>query len=74
MTVQVNVKDSLGSIGSGRGTLGDVFAGSDDSLDEAVDFFLKFEILELDDGACVFTHVEKEIEPFPVRNECLRAF
>lgn len=71
----MNVRDNLGSIGSRRG-VGDVFAGSDDSLDElegeAVDTFL--EVDDKGDDAWVFSlvlDVENEREPFPHCNEPL---
>ena len=53
----MNVKDSLGSIGSGRG-IEDALTGS-----EAVDFFLE---IEISDDACVLSlvlNVENEREP-----------
>ena len=55
--VQVNVKDSLGSIGSGRG-IEDALTGS-----EAVDFSFK---IEIGDDTCVLSlvlNVENERQP-----------
>ena len=61
--MQVNVKDSLGSIGSGRG-VEDPLAGS-----EAVDFFLE---IEIGDDACVLSLVlNVENKRQPDFKECL---
>jgi len=73
----VKVRDSFGSIGSGRG-VDDVFAGSDDSLDtledEAIGSFLEAEVgfdEGEDDAFSLVLDVENEREVVPLCNERL---
>ena len=73
----MKVRDSFGSISSGRG-VDDVFAGSDDSLDkledEAMGSFLEVEV-GLDEGEddafSLVLDVENEREVVPLCNERL---